>query len=222
MTDDAPRAGRRASEQTRTLLVDTAARLWAQRGVDAVSLRDVNRAAGQRNTNALHYHFGDRATLLTAVLAPHDAQVELARHALLDRCEAAGASDVRALAAALVEPLAHRLGVAGGQHFLMIRAQLVAGPDPLVEPEHRSDPTHSVHRWRALLDPLLSDAARTLHHRFTARRLTLLELGFRAARSSRADDALFTSNLVDLVAALLSVQPSEQTQQRLRPGPSGR
>jgi AcrR family transcriptional regulator len=182
-----------------------------------VSLRDVNRAAGQRNTNALHYHFGDRATLLAAVLAERDEQVEHARHALLDAYEAAGRQDVRALAAALVEPLAAQLADPGGEHHLRIRAQLVAGPDPRVEPEHLTDPAHSVHRWRRLLQPLQSEVGLALHHRFTARRLTLLELGYRAARASRSDDALFTSNLVDLVAAVLSTQPSEQTRSRLRP-----
>jgi AcrR family transcriptional regulator len=43
-------AARPVAEDTRTLLVDTAIALWAARGIDAVSLREIGQAAGQKNT----------------------------------------------------------------------------------------------------------------------------------------------------------------------------
>lgn len=203
-------------DATREALVRAAELVFAERGLEA-SLRDVNRVAGQRNTNALHYHFGDRESLLAAVLARHDTDVEVRRHALLDDLAAGGAAEAHGLADALVRPLAAQLADAdGGAHYLRIRAQLIGGPDPRIEPGHLEDPGDSMHRWRLAVDPVLSDAGRALHHRFSALRLTLLELGFRAARESRGSDALFVSNLVDLVAAVLTAPPSEETTRRMR------
>src|SRR5205085_1882241 len=45
---------------TRDKLVDAAARLFAERGIDNVSINEIVRAAGQRNASAVHYHFGNR------------------------------------------------------------------------------------------------------------------------------------------------------------------
>ena len=56
------------SSATRELLVVTAIRLFAERGLHGVSLRAVGEAAGQRNTAAVHYHFGDRESLLDAAI----------------------------------------------------------------------------------------------------------------------------------------------------------
>lgn len=53
---------------TRELLVTKALELFAERGLVGVSLRAVGEAAGQRNTAAVHYHFGDREALLDAAL----------------------------------------------------------------------------------------------------------------------------------------------------------
>ncbi len=40
--------------------MSAAEKLFAARGVDRVSLREINRASGARNAVALQYHFGDR------------------------------------------------------------------------------------------------------------------------------------------------------------------
>src|SRR5262249_48885717 len=63
----------------------TAEELYGGQGIDAVSLREIQRASGVKNVNALQYHFGDRNGLLTALLEKHSHDVELRRHALLDR-----------------------------------------------------------------------------------------------------------------------------------------
>ena len=51
--------------------------LYGGQGIDAVSLREIQRASGVKNATALQYHFGDRAGLLTAVLEKHSYDVEL-------------------------------------------------------------------------------------------------------------------------------------------------
>jgi len=54
-----------------------------------------------------------------------------------------------------------------------------------------------------------------LHRRFDALRFTVSELA-RRARASRKDHRLFTSQLTDLVVALLTAPVSEETQRLLR------
>ena len=49
------------------LLIETAERLFAERGVNAVSLREIGAEAGQRNTGAVRYHFGTKEALVNAV-----------------------------------------------------------------------------------------------------------------------------------------------------------
>ncbi|GAA5055148.1 AcrR family transcriptional regulator [Thermocatellispora tengchongensis] len=202
---------------TASRLVAAAERLFAERGIDGVSLREINAAAGQRNSTALQYHFGDRAGLLRAVLAKHHPEIEVRRHQLLDDYEARGelppAEARRALAAALVRPLAAKLADHdGGRAYLRVMEQLVHRADPpavLVPP---SDPGQSINRWRELVAPLLADVAvRRLHLRFVAIRLTHVELARRADAPVRPDDRLFISHLIDVVSAVLATEVSPET-----------
>jgi AcrR family transcriptional regulator len=63
--------GRRQSmaegEITRAALIDAAAELFAEQGIDGVSIRSVNSRAGLAPA-AVHYHFGSKDRLLDAVL----------------------------------------------------------------------------------------------------------------------------------------------------------
>ena len=93
------------ASSTRDLLVDAAARLFAERGVDNVSIADIVRAADQRNTSAVHYHFGSRDEILRAVLTRHVGDLAQRRLALLEEAQARPARDVRAAAEAIVRPI---------------------------------------------------------------------------------------------------------------------
>ena len=59
------------SDRTRNRILDAAELLYGDRGVDGVSLREIRLAAGQRNSSALQYHFGDASGLLRALAARH-------------------------------------------------------------------------------------------------------------------------------------------------------
>src|SRR5215831_7802458 len=84
-------AGKRASgDAARAALVESAERLFAERGIEAVSLRDVCAAAGQRNHSAAQYHFGDRQGLVAAVYEARMREVDERRHAYLDSLRASG------------------------------------------------------------------------------------------------------------------------------------
>ena len=191
-------------------LITAAEQLFAARGIDAVSLREINRASGARNAIAVQYHFEDRAGVVRAVLEKHRPDIEARRHAMLDQYEADATPDLRRLAAALVRPLAAKLAdLDGGPEYLQIHAELINRPRPPVEPE--PDPHDSIQRWRALVQPLLGEDAIRLHRRFTAMRLTATELGRRASTAPHTDDRLFVSHLIDLVTAVLAAPASDET-----------
>ncbi len=59
--------GNRQGTATRAKLIKVAERLFAAQGVDAVSVRAVNAAAGL-GPASVHYHFGSKDDLLSAVL----------------------------------------------------------------------------------------------------------------------------------------------------------
>jgi AcrR family transcriptional regulator len=200
-----------AGHATRERLIEAAERLFAEQGVNGVSLREIVRESGARNVTALQYHFGDRRGLLRAVLERHHRDVEIGRHALLDTYEAEGQGGIRVLAAILVRPLAAKLAHAGGRAYLQILGELLNRPEPVIDRASLRDPADSLFRWRALTAPLLEEDATRLHRRFVAVRFTMTELARRAQSGPHADDRLFTSHLIDLVAALLLAPLSPQT-----------
>ncbi|TYB56145.1 TetR/AcrR family transcriptional regulator [Nonomuraea sp. PA05] len=69
----------------RSLIMDTAERLYATRGLAAVSLRQIGEAAGQRNKSAVQYHFSGRDDLIKAILAEHAEAIERHRLAMTAR-----------------------------------------------------------------------------------------------------------------------------------------
>ena len=223
----------RLEGDTTTRLRRTAERLFAARGLDGVSLRQITRDAGQRNSTALQYHFGSRDGLVRAVLDHHLAHVVLRGTALLDRYETGGhgadsgaGSDaesnagLRELVDGLVMPLCAELDCAdGGPEFLQIAAEVVNRSDWLFESGSLIEALIGPHRrWGELAEPFLSeDAAGRLHRRFAAMRFVYVELGRRARQAlPRRDDRLFASQLTDLVAALLTAPLSTRTAGLLR------
>jgi AcrR family transcriptional regulator len=108
----APQApSRRRADQrsagTRELILDAAERLFAERGVTAVSNRQVVEAAGQANTSAVGYHFGTKSDLVLAVLHRHLAGMEARRAAMVARLTPA--SGLRACMACFVLPFTEHL-----------------------------------------------------------------------------------------------------------------
>ncbi len=53
---------------TRRQLLLTALRLYAEHGIQGVSLRTISSAAGSRNSAAMHYHFSNRQGVLVAAV----------------------------------------------------------------------------------------------------------------------------------------------------------
>ena len=199
------------ADATRARLLDAAERLFAERGVTGVSLREINREAGARNAIAVQYHFGDRSGLVKAVLDRHRHDIDARRHAMLDQFDADGGAGLRDFAAALVRPAASKLADESGRLHLQIWAELVNRPRPARPGEPGDDAGGSIDRWRTGVAPLLDVQAVRVHRRFTAIRCAAAELGRRAASGSHGDDRLFVSHLIDLVAGILAAPVSDET-----------
>lgn len=200
-----------ARRDVRADLIHAAEVLFAERGLDAVSLREITAAAGATNASAVQYHFGDRHGLVRAVADKHRPAVESRRHALLDHYEAAGQADLRVLTAAYVRPLAAELdNPDGGAGYLQLLADRLNRPGLVLDPD-RAEPDDSTNRWRALVAPLLEPEAIRLHRRFVAMQFTVTELARRGRHRPGGDHRLYTSHLVDLVTAVLGAPLSAET-----------
>src|SRR3954451_12289692 len=119
---------------TRVLLIETAERLFAERGVNAVSLREIGATAGQRNTGAVRYHFGTKEALVNAVFEHRMTPINEHRLAMLAQLDATDRSyDVRGLTEAYLLPLASMLGDRGQPSWYLrfcVHASFVAGAAP--------------------------------------------------------------------------------------------
>lgn len=64
--------------------------LFAQRGVDGVTVREIADAAGQKNHGAVGYHFGSKEALVRELVIDGAIVIDERRNHELDRMEAAG------------------------------------------------------------------------------------------------------------------------------------
>lgn len=113
------------SEDTRLALLRAAERVFADRGVDGVSLREVAGAAGQRNHSAVLYHFGDKRELLEALCQRHSGSMDAAFPVAIAKLREEGRESLETLVNVLVEPLVSKLDDEdGGPEYLVICAEL--------------------------------------------------------------------------------------------------
>jgi AcrR family transcriptional regulator len=206
---------------TRARIVAAAERLFAERGVDGVSLLDVNRAAGQRNRSAVQYHFGTKEGVIHAILDKHTPGIEQRRHALLDEIEASGRLGVRPLAEALVDPVAEKLDDPdGGIAFLRLNAQLIGHSRYALLALHAQRLNRGADRLQRLTALACPDLPQPL---WVPRWLLVMGLLFHGIADyahlvERGDGGpalpsrrVFVSHLVDGVVALLEAPVSAET-----------
>lgn len=130
-TEAAPVQG---SPDTRERIIDTAERLFAESGYNAVSLRRILREANA-NIASAHYYFRTKEGLLQAVMERRVAPMNAERHRLLDACWAQaqdGRPDVAAVVDAFVRPAFRVVEEPGGAVFSRLSGVLSVDPDPAV------------------------------------------------------------------------------------------
>jgi AcrR family transcriptional regulator len=131
-------------------LLQTAERLFARDGVENVALTQIVAQAGQKNRSALHYHFGARAGVLTAVLNRRLAPINTRREAMMAALPAA--PTVIQVLRAEVAPLTQVvIEEPWGPDYLSILAQVTYHPQLLGEQSVAETFLTGLRRGRALL-----------------------------------------------------------------------
>lgn len=216
-------AARREGTDAPAELIAAAERLFAEHGIDGVSLREITREANQRNTTALQYHFGDRDGLVRALVVKHMETVAVRRAAMLDLVEGRSDLTLRDGATMLVQPLISKLtSDDGGPAFLQVGAELLHRTSRWIE---TSDPVgpiiydhlSTLDRWSEMFEALMPEGSTgaPLHRRFAVIRFTHIEIGRRARVGAPIDVPLFTAQLVDMVTGLLGAELSDDTHRLL-------
>jgi AcrR family transcriptional regulator len=150
--------------ETQARILAVAEALFAERGIDAVSTRDITQAAGT-NAAAIHYHFGSRSALIVALIERRAGELGPTRDRELDALEAAGAADLRAVVDALVRPTAELArDPAGRSHAAFIVA--VTNKADLMPVVRRVFDPHTARYLEALarVTPHLDDRTRRLRY----------------------------------------------------------
>jgi len=202
---------------TKERLLHAGERLFAEQGIHRVRLRDLNELAGQRNSSALHYHFGSRMGLVTAILTHHQGHVDARLGARLDELEAAGPAPVRALVEAVVTPLSAELETQSGRDFLRIVPQIL----PALSRNLRSGRIEPMTAETARLLDLLEERMRPLPAPVRRERLITYALVLTSVLADRAlqiesgrpmvlDGRQFVAHVVDIIAGALTA-PSTVT-----------
>jgi len=219
-------------QDTRLRLLVAAEELFAERGIEAVSLREINIAAGQKNSGASHYHFGSKDGLIEAIFQHRQADTYERRRQLADRIEAdAATADIRRLVEALVLPLAEQFtGSTGGSRYVRFLQQVHDEPgtrgfarfrDKVDEAQIRVERMLRralVHIPRKLLDLRLRLMADHIIHAFAARERARKRN--RIGNAATADAALFVSNLIDTWVGAIGAPVSSSTERALDGSPN--
>lgn len=117
------------SQSTKAALIRAAERLFAEKGLGGVSVKEITRAAGARNESALHYHFGGVNSLIREVFSSRYFEIEkdrVARLAALDS-EDTPASIEKVLEAAIAPFMAACLNK-DGRLYARFCVQLATDP----------------------------------------------------------------------------------------------
>lgn len=209
-------------EATRELLLVTAERLFATSGVDGVSLREIQVAAGQSNSSVVTYHFGSKEGLVRALLEFRYRTVNVRRAELLAQARDAGEpDDAHSAVWLIVRPLVE--SIEAGEMFVPFLAKLSANARAAQKylPFHADD--SPVYLLEELVPGLVSDLPeRAYRGRAVQLYNSVLNLlGELTDRDQRTSEAQL-SNYVDGWVGMLTAPLSESTRTLLAEEESSR
>lgn len=128
--------GRRPDIDGRELLLEAALELFAEQGIEGVSIRAVNRAAGL-GPASVHYHFGTKEALLDAVLHRYGEMViERIKERAKELTEPGARAGARDLVTMLAEPYLDLVTGHGknGRAWVRLMGQLLQqDPNPILD-----------------------------------------------------------------------------------------
>lgn len=199
---------------TERRLLLAAESLFAERGIDAVSLRAIMAAAGA-NVASVHYHFGSKDALVQALIKERGGQVSARRNELLDDLERADELNVRMLAEAFVQPVLEMVNSGGIAWVTFIAGILSSGHPALTVVTDGF--IQQGRRFTVLLERIHPDIpARTARFRLTqAMTLTFQVLGdldgvrgMLAFSGANLTPTEVFEELIDVVTAILAGPPT--------------
>ena len=220
---ESTRARRRhsAGEATRELLMVTAERLIAMNGVEGVSLREIQAAAGQANSSVITYHFGSQAGLVRAVLEFRYRKINARRAELLQQARDRGVSgDPREAVWIIVRPLIESIDA--GEMFVPFLARLSEDPRARVDywPDHLED-EWTQERLEELVDAALQDLPERIRRGRTFQLyIGLISVLAAAARSGRGMSEAQLHNYVDTWVGMLTAPVSYETRALMSESPN--
>jgi len=205
-------------------LLDAAAALMDERGVDNVSTHDIAAASGHRNRSAVQYHFGSRDGVIRAVIDHTMDPINAERNAVLDHLETTGAAlTPRIVIEVAVGPLARQVRTPEGRRYLRLCAQLINHPRFMTDASDAIAVNTSIARCTRHLIPAVAHLPRVVAAergsqvagfiiRACADQARLMDTGTPARPLLTVED--FTLNLIDTILAILqaptSVGPTPQ------------
>jgi AcrR family transcriptional regulator len=126
--NDQPDGKAKRADATRAALIDAAERLIAEKGLAAVSTREILQEANQRNQSALQYHFGSKDGLMRATISQRTQQIDKRRLELIENWQ--GTPTLDDVLQVLVLPLAELArSDEGGKHYILFLCQAITQPD---------------------------------------------------------------------------------------------
>lgn len=119
---------------TKSRILDVAEELFAQEGLDRVSIRDITEAA-RVNLAAVNYHFGGKEELIAAVFERRIGPVNAARIDALKKLQRSKGAKVEEILEAFIRPTVACCKEAGAekQAFARLFGRCLAEPRPDVE-----------------------------------------------------------------------------------------
>lgn len=199
-------------------LLDAAAVLFDEEGIDAVSLNRINEASGHKNRSAATYHFGGKEAVVRALVERSAQLPDAVRGALLDKLlREDPAPAPRAVFEVLIAPLSQQLDTAAGRRHLRLLGQVMGHPQYLSATQRLFDFMPNLVRCADLISPALEHLPLALQReraailgglitRAYADQSRLVSMDDPPREVLSVDD--FTTNLLDLLEAMLATRSS--------------
>jgi AcrR family transcriptional regulator len=200
-----------AGETTRALLMATGERLFSERGVEGVTVREIQEGAGQSNASVVAYHFGSKTGLVHALIEWRNAGLDDRRATLLEEAQASGSDgDPRTVVWMLVRPLVE--SIRDGELYVPFLARLSENPRANTEywPSDVNDWTQE--DMPELVGRALGDMPARLRRGRTVQLYnSVLNLLGEQARAGHKISEVQLHNYVDAWVGLLTAPVSDET-----------
>jgi len=213
-------------EHTRRQLILAAEKLFAESGIDGVSLRQINIEAGQKNSSAAHYHFGSKDSLILSIYQHRMAHVNERRLITLEKMQSdRKENSVRDLVGAIVNPIVAEIDAdESGRNYIRFMAQAIGHPQlDLVElwrQEHSGGLARALELLRHALpdvpDPLFGQRFGLAFEQIVHSLADREKLRSSPQNTFEVDAPLFVSNLIDCIAGAMAAPISTQTHSELQ------